>query len=73
MLPASAWALLAFFLRSARPARQRSRGAAVARGRDSAPADHLRVQNSKYVNVRYYLARVAASCRRLAQWFDTVV
>ena len=38
MLPASAWALLAFFLRSARPARRRVRGAVVARGRDSAPA-----------------------------------
>jgi hypothetical protein len=48
MLPASAWALLAFFLRSARPARRRVRGAVVARGRDSAPADHLRVQNSTH-------------------------
>jgi hypothetical protein len=73
MLPASAWALLAFFLRSARPARRRVRGAVVARGRDSAPADHLRVQDSKYGHILYYLARVAASCRRLAQWFDTVV
>ena len=35
--------------------------------------DHLRVQDSIYGHILYYLARVAASCRRLAQWFDTVV
>ena len=38
MLPASAWALLPVFLRSARPARRRSGGAVVAAAAAAAPA-----------------------------------
>jgi hypothetical protein len=70
MLLPSAWVLLPFFVRSARPARRRSLVVAAAR----APLrDHLRVHSIQDLHYEYLLRASLASCRRLAQWYDTRV
>jgi hypothetical protein len=70
MLLPSARVLLPFFVRSARPARRRSR-LAVEHATPSL-RDHLRVHNIYTVIYTYFRRASLASCRRLAQWYESL-